>query len=403
MALKALEDGHLLAASSPLITVIPDRLLYWCNIFSLELPENITEILDGAFYKCFCLRNVAFPPNAVFEYNYIYNIFDEATDLLLLFGSDAEIFRELQHRFDELPIHCIVYYQTYYHGVLQILIDAMNTRSDPRQTLHTQLNPTGNQQDCLGMTPLHVLACSSVHDLEMYRVIVENYPTNLITEDRWGALPLLYAFWGDAPAKIMQFLIESYQSLYSSYKFDWTLMVEAMGRCDSPKERIENLIRVKQIYFPEQPLDWDYLLEKFALPTKHSFGGLPFQERMQFLFMCGLSESVDALVFKLWRDHITIMIRTANFNCNGDNLGVLRSIQEKLAYFEDEISKLNEITTILELALWTMKMNEKSHQEIATHSQKKIKTVESSTRQQCRLTCGADVVIGHVLPFLIAA
>jgi hypothetical protein len=97
------------------------------------------------------------------------------------------------------------------------------------------------------------------------------------------------------------------------------------------------------------------------------------------------------------------MIRTANFNCNGDNLGILRSIQEKLAYFEDEMSKLNEITTILELALWTMKMNEKSHQEIATHSQKKIKTVESSTRQQCRLTCGADVVIGHVLPFLIAA
>ena len=97
------------------------------------------------------------------------------------------------------------------------------------------------------------------------------------------------------------------------------------------------------------------------------------------------------------------MIRTANFNCNGDNLGILRSIQEKQAYFEDEMSKLNKITTILELALWTMKMNEKSHQEIATHSQKKIKTVESSTRQQCRLTCGADVVIGHVLPFLIAA
>ena len=30
-----------------------------------------------------------------------------------------------------------------------------------------------------------------------------------------------------------------------------------------------------------------------------------------------------------------------------------------------------------------------------------IKTDESSTRQQCRLTCGADVVIQHVLPYLI--
>jgi hypothetical protein len=31
-------------------------------------------------------------------------------------------------------------------------------------------------------------------------MIVENYLTNLITEDIWGALPLLYAFWGGAPS-----------------------------------------------------------------------------------------------------------------------------------------------------------------------------------------------------------
>jgi hypothetical protein len=50
------------------------------------------------------------------------------------------------------------------------------------------------------MTPLHILTCSSVHYLELYCVIVEIYPTNLITEHRWGATPLLYAFWGAAPA-----------------------------------------------------------------------------------------------------------------------------------------------------------------------------------------------------------
>jgi hypothetical protein len=155
------------------------------------------------------------------------------------------------------------------------------------------------------------------------------------------------------------------------------------------------------MYFPEQSLDWEYLLDKFALPTKHSFGGLPFQERMQFLFMCGLSESVESHPFKVWRDHITIMIQTANFNWNGDNLVILREIRSKLAYFEGELSQLKEVTTILELALWKMRMNEKSHQDMATQSQKRIKTDESSTRQQCRVTCGADVVIGHVLPFLI--
>jgi hypothetical protein len=75
--------------------------------------------------------------------------------------------------------------------------------------LRSKLDPTGNQQDCLGMTPLHILTCSSVHDPELYHIIVDNYPTNLITKDRWGALPLLYAFWGAAPTEIIQFLFKS--------------------------------------------------------------------------------------------------------------------------------------------------------------------------------------------------
>jgi hypothetical protein len=115
------------------------------------------------------------------------------------------------------------------------------------------------------MTPLHILTCSSVHNLELYRVIIENYPANLITKDRWGAVPLLYAFWGAAPTEIIQFLLESYLSLYPDHTFNWTLMVETMGRCDTPTENIQNLLRVKQIHFPEQHLiDWDYLLDKFA-------------------------------------------------------------------------------------------------------------------------------------------
>jgi hypothetical protein len=242
----------------PLITVIHNCMLYTCkSMFSLELPENVSEIGNGAFYVCFCLRNVALPPNVVFGDNiFIGEDAGTYSDLQLLFVgySDALIIRALQHRFDGLPIHRLVYYQSYHQGVLQHLILAVNSGS--HRTLRSNLDPTGNQQDCLGMTPLHILACSSVHDLEVYRVIVENYPTNLITEDRWGALPLLYAFWGDAPAEIIEFLLESYQALYSGYEFNWTNMVETMGRTDTPKERIENLLHVKQMHFPDQPIDW---------------------------------------------------------------------------------------------------------------------------------------------------
>jgi hypothetical protein len=321
------------------------------------------------------------------------------TDLQLLFGdSNARIIRELQHRFDGLPIHKLVYYQSYHQGVLQNLIAAINSRSGQSRTLRPKLNPTGNQQDCLGMTPLHILACSSVHNLEVYRLIIEKYPANLITEDRWGALPLLYAFWGTAPFEIIQFLLESYRSLYPDHVFNWSMMMETMGRCDTPKENIENMLRVKQVHFSEQPIDWVYLLNKFAEPSSSCAS---FQKRMQFLVMCGMSERVEALPFKVWRDHITNMIHTANFEYNGDNFSILRWIRSKLDHFKAELPKLMEATTILELALWKNMLDLNSKNMQTNHCQKKMKSDESGVRRQCRVTCGSDVVIGHVMPFLI--
>jgi hypothetical protein len=308
---------------------------------------------------------------------------------MILFGNtEADIIRELKNRFDGLLIHKLVYYQTYNQGMLVVL--------------RSQLDSTGNNQDCLGMTPLHILACSSVHDLEVYRVIVEKYPTNLITEDRWGALPLLYAFWGAAPDEIIHFLVNSYQLLYPDHVFNWTMMLKTTGRCDTPKENIENLLCVKQMHFTDQPIDWEYLLNKFVQPSHHSFGGQLFQERMKFLITCGLSERVEALAFKVWRESITNMIQTSNFEYNFDNSLILHRIRNRIAHYEDKLPILKEVTSILELALWKMKINDTSHQQKSAIHQKKIKTDESSIRQQCRVTCGADILIGQVMPYLIS-
>jgi hypothetical protein len=156
------------------------------------------------------------------------------------------------------------------------------------------------------------------------------------------------------------------------------------------------------MHYPEQPIDWVYLLDEFANSNCVSFSGAPNQERMQFLFMCGMSERVEALPFKIWRDHVTNMIQNATFKWREDNHPILRRIQEKLAYFEEELPKLKDATTMLELALWKMKMSQNGQNiKNQTHCQKKIKA-DSSSRSQNRVTCGADFVIGHVLPFLIS-
>jgi hypothetical protein len=182
------------------------------------------------------------------------------------------------------------------------------------------------------------------------------------------------------------------------------MMVETMGRCDTPKESIENLLHVRRMHFPEQPIDWEYLLDEFvnlANPSDFCFPST-FTERMQFLFICGLSLRVESLAFKVWRDHIRHMIQTANFKYDENNSDILRSIQEKLAHLEDELPKLKEATTILELALWKKRINDTSHQQKKFRRQKEIKVEEASPRQQFRVTCGADVIIGHVMPYLIS-
>jgi hypothetical protein len=390
----------------PLITSIPTDMLNGCrSMFSLEFPEHLSVVNEFALGGTFCLRNVAFPPNAVIDDSvFIDDNPDEdddeintATDLQLLFGSNTRAIRELMHRFDRLPIHKLVYYQSYHEGVLQILAAIINMRSCQSRTLRSKLDPTGNQQDCLGMTPLHILACSTVHDIDVYHLIIAKYPTNLITEDRWGALPLLYAFWGYAPAQIIEFLIESYQTLYPGYVFNWTLMMETIVRCDTPKESIENMLHVKQMHFPSQPIDWEYLLDKFvgySLSNISSFGA-------KFLVMCGVSDRVEALAFKVWRDHITTMIRTAHFD-REDSRDNLHRIRDKLAYFEGELPRLKEVTSILELALWKKRINENSSQQKSTRFKKRIKTDESSIRSQYRVSCGADIVISNVLPYLIS-
>jgi hypothetical protein len=110
-----------------------------------------------------------------------------------------------------------------------------------------------------------------------------------------------------------------------------------------------------------------------------------------------MSERVEALPFKVWRDCIYNMIQT----WGRDNSDTLNRIREKLAHFEGELPKLKEATTLLEIALWKVRMNENNLQE-GTHHPKKFKTDESSFRRQCRVTCGGDVVIRHMLPFLIS-
>mmetsp|Transcript_27945 Transcript_27945/g.59601 ORF Transcript_27945/g.59601 Transcript_27945/m.59601 type:complete len:562 (-) Transcript_27945:143-1828(-) len=384
----------------PLITTIPKAMLCYCvRMFSLELSDSIRQIKTSAFTGCKFLRNVAIPPNAEIE----EGVFYDCTDLEQLFGSRAEIHRELKIRFNNLPIHKMIYYQSYHPVTLDQVNKATNTRSGQRRILRSRLNPTGKEPDCLGMTPLHILACSTKQDLALYQILIEKYPENLIAEDRWEALPIFYAIWGNAPSEIMQFLVESHQSVYPDHKLNWSKMVETVGIAGAPLDVIQNLLDVQQTSFPEQRIDWDELLDNLAGPAE-TFDHFASQETFRFLTNCGFSKRLHAIGVKKWRNDITNEIHSAESVYRFNNSAFLAKIRTVMANREDEYHKLKEATSTLELALWKAKINESNcicQSQGRKRRKKKTKMDATGFRRQCRMLCGASLVVENVMPFLL--
>ena len=78
----------------------------------------------------------------------------------------------------------------------------------------------------------------------------------------------------------------------------------------------------------------------------------------------------------------------------------MESVIDKMDHYKAEhIRYVKEGITMLELALWKANLEEKED-ENAERRTKKAKIDGESKRNESRITCGADIVIKNVLPFL---
>ena len=393
------------------IVSTPDGMFSACKaMFSAEIPETVTRIEQSTFSQCHSLRNVAIPPSASVDPSsflpfgrndegFFHHLF--CGDLLQLFGEPSplistQIINALKHRFDNLPIHKMLYYQSYINVTSDELNNATEVRISRRRT---KLNPSGSQQDCLGMTPLHIMACSTVQNISLYRVLIDKYPQTLVIEDRWGASPLLYAVWGRAPDEIVKFLVESYLSLYPKYEFNWTGMITTLGTVGAPVMIIQNLLDLQEGSFPDQAINWDGIIDKLAVEQNENIDGFDSKrEPFQFLVKCSLMGRINAIGLKHYRDNVINKVMSPGFNMPYDVAeGTwLNDIRSKLRDIEYEYDKLKEATTLLELALWKMELNEGQNKTLG-RQHKKMKI----DRKQHRVSCGAEIVIQHVLPYLL--
>mmetsp|Transcript_27228 Transcript_27228/g.58357 ORF Transcript_27228/g.58357 Transcript_27228/m.58357 type:complete len:490 (-) Transcript_27228:298-1767(-) len=362
------------------------------------------------------LRNVAFPSQLSDK---DLPTFDTSSDLGRVLPSRRNsdyLYRmlcngySLRNRFDGLPLHRICYYHSY--DTAEVAIRGLMNELE-------QSSSRQRGQDCLGMTPLHILACSTNHHLDMYQMLLSRHPEYLITKDAWGDMPLMYVLWGRAPRGIVCLLTQSMQTYYPDVQVDWAKMCETLCAATAPIACIEYLIETSSA-FPNselQLLNWDHMVRTLCTKAKASeehvqsfislyqnffpdndsdlerlsvevatvvkFGFKPFWLKI------GISNRLVSLEKKEWREQLESLIRTCPTGSSVKNLqkrvDLMESILRKLAYYETK-EKMWE----LELALWKAKIEESNPSCESTNY-----------RSQSQITCGADIVIPNVMSYLI--
>ena len=122
----------------------------------------------------------------------------------------------------------------------------------------------------------------------------------------------------------------------------------------------------------------------------------------------GIHKTVASLHMKSWRTEMIAEINRINQvlpNTRGNEKANeiqrwMDSVIDKMDHYKENHRRyVKEGITLLELALWKAKLGEKEESSVEGKT-KKAKIDAESARKGKRITCGADMVIKNVLPFL---
>lgn len=365
------------------VSFIEHRVFYSCRrMFSLELSEGLDEMIGRhAFANCISLRNIAIPPHAI-----LVGCFNGCEDLLKVFGSTDAVNDALRKRFRGLPIHKICYYQTY-HSAEEII-----------KQVEKAMPESAVDVDCLGMTPLHILACSKRQRLELHQFLISRCPTHLVIRDKWGCLPIFYSCLSGAPSEVLKLLLDSHEAAFPDDVIDAKNMISDLCNHGAPLDTIKHLLGVQRKILPVERVDWDQFASD--LSASDAIPRVPI-EIFQFVVRFSISKRVHRIGIKQWR--LDFKAETESIP-NLDRANSLEEIRCKLSDTEKSFLKLKEATSVLELALWKAKvdgLNTACNNVEEERPKKRAKMDIAGFRDQCRISCGAEAVIKSVLPYLI--
>ena len=123
----------------------------------------------------------------------------------------------------------------------------------------------------------------------------------------------------------------------------------------------------------------------------------------------GVQKTISSLLLESWRDEMSELIDRINQQLpntlSSEKTDLIRlwvrSVINRMDHYKAEHNRyLKEHMTLLELALWKAKLNEKEDDSTLKLQTKRAKIDEKSSREEKRITSGADIIIKNVFPFL---
>jgi len=334
--------------------------------------------MDGPFQHCPILRNVAISRSSTLG--------DEDFRQLIQTFHDVDCSYEmLQSRFDELPLHKICYDRS--HQLMK--------------SINWGTSADFVKADSLGMTPLHMLACSGIHDLSLYSRIYEISPNAFAAKDKWGDLPLAYIIWSEAPMEVLHFFLEMHRRNTGTKNIDFSVMFKRLA-VFAPGEYMRQAIQAQRTYFPDLEVEWNSIGAGILLdfrkqnnqcdPDRYS---VTHHQTARVLLEASVSKHATCMSLEHQlhiENAITQKSEVSSFSLHQEyEYGyedILLMVTEYAMLYRNQ---LVDATTLLELALWKTALL--LNQNI---------TMDDETRNEIRSDSGKlfEVVIKIVLTFL---
>ena len=177
------------------------------RLVNAELNDGLQQIGKGAFARCYHLRNLFIPStvttlgsifkNLAIE-SMFYNWYKRKLPPYLLpeqFPDDDDnsthLINALKTRFDDLPIHKLCYFQAHYPTettIFPIVSTFIRLKSE------FSFSFRDSTVDVFGMTPFHILALSSKPNIDLVKLLLILYPSDILhIRDVWGQRAVDYS------------------------------------------------------------------------------------------------------------------------------------------------------------------------------------------------------------------